>query len=189
MNGVFNLNILVINGSPRTQSRTRAISQEATSIFQSNGVKVLNFDTGFHKLPLFSGTDSDRENSEVKRLLSYAEQADGFFICTPEYHNGMSGALKNALDFLGGSHFKGKPVAIAACSGGGKGGINALNNLRLVMRGVYGIVLPEQYIADPNDFNEKSQFVSEIGRERIQSIAKDLMYYTNLLVKEVTSND
>ena len=165
------------------------MSQEAICILQSIGAKVLYFDTGLHKLPLFTGTEADKENSEVNRLLSYAEEADGFFICTPDYHNGMSGALKNALDFLGGSHFKGKPVAIAACSGGGKGGINALNNLRLVMRGVYGIVLPEQYIADPNDFNEKSQFVSDIGRERIQSIAKDLMYYTNLLVKGDTSND
>ncbi|MCK9906868.1 NAD(P)H-dependent oxidoreductase, partial [Frankia sp. Cpl3] len=93
------------------------------------------------------------EQPAVKRLMAAAEQADGFVICTPEYHNGMSGSLKNALDFLGGKHFRGKAAIIGAACGGGKGGINALNNLRQVLRGVYAIVLPDQIVADPEHYD------------------------------------
>ena len=56
-------------------------------------------------------------------------------LCTPEYHNAMSGALKNSLDYLSSSEFVHKPVALLAVAGGGKGGINALNSMRTVARG------------------------------------------------------
>ena len=49
----------------------------------------------------------------------------------------MSGALKNSLDYLSSSEFIHKPVALLAVAGGGKGGINALNSMRTVARGVY----------------------------------------------------
>lgn len=47
--------------------------------------------------------------------------ADGVVLCTPEYHNAMSGALKNSLDYLSSSEFLHKPVALLAVAGGGKG--------------------------------------------------------------------
>lgn len=137
------MKIMVICGSPRAHSRTRGIARKMTEILKESGLETLHFDVGLNQLPLYSGNEADQEHPEVKRLSQLAKEADGFFICTPDYHNGMSGALKNALDFLGGSHFKGKPISIASAAGGGKGGINALNNLRIVMRGVYGMVLPQ----------------------------------------------
>lgn len=96
-----------------------------------------------HPLPVFDGTEEQLKNRHVQTLQQLADEARGFFILTPEYHNGMSGALKNALDFLNKNHFHQNPAAIAAVSGGGKGGINALNNLRLVLRGLSTNVLPE----------------------------------------------
>lgn len=64
----------------------------------------------------------------------------------------MSGALKNALDFLGSDEFEHKTVALIAVGGGGKGGMNALNNMRIVMRGVYANVIPRQLVLDPPCF-------------------------------------
>ncbi len=42
---------------------------------------------------------------------------DGVVLCTPEYHNAMSGALKNSLDYLSSSEFIHKPVALLAVAG------------------------------------------------------------------------
>ncbi|EIT85731.1 NADPH azoreductase [Fictibacillus macauensis ZFHKF-1] len=173
------MKILVMNGSPTVASRTRGIAEYAEKVLKEQGIHVTFFDAGKNKLPLFTGDMSEREHEEVKRLTQLAEEAQGFFICTPEYHSGMSGALKNALDFLSGSHFKNKPAAIAAAAGGGKGGINALNNLRTVLRGLYALVLPDQFVADPLHFNDEQELVEELAVLRVKALVEQLTSLTS----------
>lgn len=181
------MKILVISGSPTKKSRTRGLSNLVTEKLQDMNADVLNFDVGLDKLPLFTGSEDEQSNPTVQKLKSYASEADGFFVLTPEYHSGMSGALKNALDFLSGIYFKNKPITIAAAAGGGKGGINALNNLRLVLRGLYGLVLPGQFVADPAIFDDNYRVISEDAVERINSLVLEQVTLTKLIVaKEET---
>ncbi|WP_026679315.1 MULTISPECIES: NADPH-dependent FMN reductase [Fictibacillus] len=175
------MKIMVINGGPRAVSRTRGLALKAKELLQQHNIEISYFDCGTDQLPLYNGEESQREHPVVKKLSDEAKEADGFFICTPEYHSGMSGALKNAFDFLGGDHFSKKPVAIAAAAGGGKGGINALSNLRTVIRGVYGLVIPEQFVADPICFNESKEIEDEGTIARIDVIVKSLIEYVQLL--------
>jgi NAD(P)H-dependent FMN reductase len=63
-------------------------------------------------------------------------RADAYILCSPTYHGTITGAMKNALDVLDylamgtpvdpAQTFKGKPVALMACGGGGQNVINAL---------------------------------------------------------------
>jgi NAD(P)H-dependent FMN reductase len=175
------MKIMVIAGSPTAESRTRGIAQYAAEVLKENNVEVLYFDVGIDRLPLFTGDAATADNETVKKLAAYADEADGFFVTTPEYHSGMSGALKNALDFLGGKHFKNKPSVIAAAAGGGKGGINALANLRTVLRGIYSLVLPDQYVADPVNFDEGNVLVDELAKTRVSELALQLKELTELL--------
>jgi azobenzene reductase len=170
----------VINGSPRKNSNTGKVAQFVASLLENKGVEFTLFSVG--TLPLYDGEETTYEHPEVKKLMTLANKADGFFICTPEYHSGMSGALKNALDFLSGSHFRKKPVAIACAAGGGKGGINALNNLRLVMRGVGGLVIANQCVVDPNDFDANDK-IRETAATRLAEIVDELVDITGLLAK------
>jgi azobenzene reductase len=174
------MKILVLNGSAREKSRSRGIANMVKEFLQDQYIDVTFFDVRFDELPLFKG-GSESDHSNVKKLRKLADEADGFFLITPEYHNGMSGSLKNALDFLGGDHFRGKPALIAASAGGGKGGINALNNLRLVLRGVYAVVLPEQFVADPHCFDEDFRFSDPEGEERLTAMVDELTKMTALL--------
>jgi azobenzene reductase len=175
------MKIMVIAGSPTAESRTRGIAQYAAEVLREMNVEVLYFDVGIDRLPLFSGDATSAENETVKKLADYAEQADGFFVTSPEYHSGMSGALKNALDFLGGKYFKNKPSAIAVAAGGGKGGINALANLRTVLRGIYSLVIPDQYVADPVNFDEGNVLVDELAQTRVRELATQLKELTELV--------
>ncbi|MCF6410377.1 NADPH-dependent FMN reductase [Pseudalkalibacillus salsuginis] len=172
------MNILVINGSPMEKSRTRGIAKLVKELLEEQGVMVTYYDLGIEKLPLFPG---DEENAPLRKLYKGAQEADGFFIASPEYHNGMSGVLKNALDFLGGTYFKHKPAAIAAASGGSKGGINALNNMRTVLRGLYAVVLPDQYVSNPECYDENYDLVDRESVERLQVIAGLLVELTEKL--------
>lgn len=65
-------------------------------------------------LPFFN---SDVEEAglppAVKEWRSSIGDADALVICSPEYAHGVSGVLKNALDWLvGGIEINGKPVAV-----------------------------------------------------------------------------
>lgn len=169
------MNILLINGGAREISRTRQLTKAFEVELAKNGVTTRQFDVGADMLPIFTGSQSDKENPAVQKLLALSQMADAFVICTPEYHNGMSGALKNALDFLGGAQFRGKPALIGAACGGGKGGINALNNLRLVLRGLYCNVLPDQIVADPEHFDEAMVLNHPAAMERVAQMTGELM--------------
>ncbi|GGE07012.1 FMN-dependent NADPH-azoreductase [Marinithermofilum abyssi] len=163
---------LVVNGSPRRGGLTRGLASKAAELLERRGEQVIRFDVG--ELPLFGVGE---ETEAVQRWRQAASEADGFFIATPEYHNGISGALKNALDFLGSHHLERKPVAITAAAGGGKGGINALNNLRLVLRGLYAWVLPQQWVADPGCFDARGQLAGESGITAVKELVEELCYF------------
>lgn len=169
------MKILVINGSPRANGRSKKMTQYVTMVLNNKGINVTELDV--RNLPLMNGESDNYENEEVIRLKNLAQEADGFFIASPEYHNGMSGVLKNALDFLNYEQFATKPVSIGASSGGGKGGINALNNLRLVLRGVGALVLTKQVVLDPADVVSDTQ-LSQIVLERLNSSIEELILYT-----------
>jgi azobenzene reductase len=173
--------ILVIGGSPRRLGRTQALSNHIAVTLTRLGAKVEYMNLALKKLPIYDGSLEQDQLSEVIHWRALAGQAEAFFIVTPDYHNGMSGALKNAIDYLGGSHFRRKPSAIAALAGGGKGGINALNNLRLVLRGVYSLVLPDQVVVDKHQVNDQFQIIDPIIAQRVDGLAAELFAMSNLL--------
>lgn len=174
------MNILVINGGPRKNSNSRGVAKHAAELLTNHVAKVSYFDVRKNLFPLYLGDEEQYQHQEVITFRNMALEADGFFICTPEYHNGMSGALKNALEFLGKNHFNRKAVMITATAGGGKGGINALNNLRLVMRGVSALVLPQQIVFDPHLFNEQGELKDD-GKSQLSLLVEEFVCLTSTL--------
>lgn len=68
-----------------------------------------------HDLPLYNGdADNDAAPASVRALREAVEEADGIVLGCPEYNQGMSGVMKNALDWLSAPHrqspFKRKPT-------------------------------------------------------------------------------
>ncbi|MGE7875462.1 NADPH-dependent FMN reductase [Streptomyces venezuelae] len=167
--------ILVISGSPRTISKTRGLAKYIINNLQGKSEEVEFFDISKEQIPMFTGDSNQNTDVKVNKLKKLAEKADGFVICTPEYHNGMSGGLKNALDFLSNDQFSNKPVSILCTAGAGKGGINALNNLRLVIRGLHGLVLPQQHISDSFCFDDHQNLIDEESKTIIDKMLDDLV--------------
>ena len=64
-------------------------------------------------IPLFN-PDREQENiSAVKGLKSHLSDADGLIIASPEYAHGISGVMKNALDWLvSGEEFVNLPIML-----------------------------------------------------------------------------
>lgn len=168
------MNILIINGSPRETGRTTQVTRELHKSYQSSFLDLSQL-----SLPIFTGEPHQYETEEVQELIEKIEKADGILLATPEYHGAMSGALKNAFDFLNSAYFAHKPVALLAVSGGGKGGINALNNLRTVTRALYANVLSKQLVLDPADVVGKGT-LRKNAADGIHELVNELTLYTQV---------
>jgi chromate reductase, NAD(P)H dehydrogenase (quinone) len=104
--------ILAISGSLRAASHNTAVL-EAIRRLAPPDVSIELFD-GIGKLPFFnSDLEAGHLPEEVAAFRKIIGDADGLLISSPEYARGVSGVMKNALDWLVGSYeFPGKPVAL-----------------------------------------------------------------------------
>ena len=75
---------------------------------------------------VYNGDDEERVIPDaVKRVHAQILAADGMVIASPEYNYSVSGALKNAIDWLSRvqpSPFDKKPISIISAVAGGSGG-------------------------------------------------------------------
>ncbi|KHE68852.1 NADPH-dependent FMN reductase [Halobacillus sp. BBL2006] len=165
------MNIIVISGTPRRTGRTRVA---ARLIAEQLGADLV--DLSELCLPFFNGEKEQEESPEVQQWKRKAHKADAFVWLTPEYHNGMSAVLKNALEFLDAESFRHKPTLLFSVAGGGKGGINALNQMRTIGRGLRAHVVPEQFVFDPHCFVHGQGFTREAS-EKVSKIICEFNRY------------
>ncbi|AYC30199.1 NADPH-dependent FMN reductase [Paenisporosarcina cavernae] len=169
------MNIVVISGGPRKNGRTGIVARmmERTYGFHTLDLSVM-------EMPLYNGEESQAKEPVIQSLRKAVLEADGVILLSPEYHSAMSGALKNALDFLGSTQFLHKPVALLAVAGGGKGGINCLNNMRTVMRGVYANAIPKQLVLDPDRFDYDIDGLTKEAAEQVHLLVEELKMYARI---------
>lgn len=104
-------------------------------------------------------------------------------IGSPEYHGTMTGALKNALDFLEGRHLRDKQVALVGVAGGSMGATNTVNTLQLIMRNLHAWPLP----ASPsipsayNAFTPDGKLKDERLQARMETLGQQLVEFVNLM--------
>lgn len=107
--------ILAISGSLRARSTNTTLLLAAARIAPSNAQIELYTELG--SLPLFNPDLDGKEPEAVRRFQAALAAADGILICSPEYAHGVSGAMKNALDWLVSDvNLVGKSVALINAS-------------------------------------------------------------------------
>lgn len=109
------IHLLAICGSLRAQSINAALLHAAERLAPAD-VGITHFH-GIGALPLFN---PDTEYPSPAQVLAFIEQlnaADGVLIASPEYAHGITGVMKNALDWVVGCEaFVNKPVAVINAS-------------------------------------------------------------------------
>ena len=104
------LNILALSGSLRKASyNTAAIS--ALKVLAPRYVEIVLGEIG--DLPLFNPDLENEFIPSLEKLKQQLNESSGLIIATPEYAHGISGPLKNALDWLvSGVEFPYKPIML-----------------------------------------------------------------------------
>jgi len=117
--------LLLISGSLRTGSYNRMLLAEAARAFGE--AEVIEADLA---LPLYDGDLEEAEGvpEKVRTLARQIREADAVVVGSPEYNKGITGVLKNALDWVSrvpGGAFKDKPTVVISASAGRTGGETA----------------------------------------------------------------
>ena len=179
----IHVKVVGISGSLRKASYTRravAISLEGAA---ETGAVTQLIDLRDYDLPFSSGDPRERNYpADVYRLREEIRNADGVILGSPEYHGGMSGVLKNALDLMRIQEFEGKLIGLVGVSGGKMGAINALLSLRNVGRALHAWVIPEQVsIAQAwRKFDPDGVIADNELRKRLQHIGRQVAHYSSL---------
>ena len=105
------MKVLALCGSLRSQSLCAALLR-ATAELAPAGVELWIFaDHG--RLPLFNPDLQPGDHDAVQSLRDAVAAADAVIIASPEYAHGVTGTVKNTLDWLVDlAAFAGKPVAV-----------------------------------------------------------------------------
>jgi len=109
------MKILAISGSLRAASINSAFCRAAARL-APRSMQVTVF-TSLGELPLFNPDLEANPSHLVQSFRAVVAQADAMIIASPEYAHGVSGAMKNALDWL--VSFEGvvsKPIALVNTS-------------------------------------------------------------------------
>ncbi|MET3130077.1 chromate reductase [Oxalobacteraceae bacterium GrIS 1.11] len=109
------MKILAISGSLRAASHNSALLRACARIAAPE-IAITVF-SGIGALPLFNPDLEAEEPASVAELRLAILGADALLIASPEYAHGVSGVIKNTLDWMvGNESFIAKPVALLNAS-------------------------------------------------------------------------
>lgn len=141
------LKIMGLSGSLRRNSYNTAILNTVRELLPES--VELNY-YALDKIPLYNEDyDGDDSPVPVGSLRQALYEADALIIGSPEYNHGVSGVLKNALDWLsrphGKSNLTGKPTLTFTASPAFTGGVRAHQQLNETLQAVQAqqIVYPQ----------------------------------------------
>ena len=117
MGNTDTVRVLAISGSLRQASSNTALVS-AAALLAPIGVDVSVYRELAQVPPFNPDLDTDAAPVGVIRFRAALEACDAILICSPEYAHGVSGVLKNALDWIVGSgELMDKPIALINASG------------------------------------------------------------------------
>jgi FMN reductase len=138
--------IVGLGGSLRRTSNSRAALQQALQGAAAAGAETRLLDLRELDLPMYD-PDDDAPGEAAAEVIESCYSADGLIWSSPLYQGTISGALKNALDWL---HVLGqrdppylhdKVIGLVSAAGGTQG-LQAINTMEFAVRALRGWAVP-----------------------------------------------
>lgn len=139
------LHLFALCGSLRQRSSNLAALQALQQITPDH-IRI-SIDRDIGQLPLFNPDIEHLDHPPVARIKQQLAAADGLIIASPEYAHGITGVLKNALDWLvSGPEFVDKPIMLINASPRAH---HAQDALREVVKTMSGKLIAEACVTVP----------------------------------------
>jgi FMN reductase len=138
--------IVGLGGSVAAQSRSLAALELALESAREAGARTELFDLHTLELPIYDPTERVPVDA-AQELIETAYRADGLLWSSPLYHGTISGAFKNALDWLHllddrePPYLTDKVIGLISTAGGTQG-LQAANTMEFVVRALRAWAVP-----------------------------------------------
>jgi FMN reductase len=139
--------ILGLGGTTRAGSSSERALRVSIEAAQAEGAETSMLRGCDLSLPMYSPAERWR-TPEADRLVALLRRCDGLIIASPSYHGGVSGLVKNALDYtedLSGderAYLDGIAVGLIVCAAGWQGAVQTLGALRAIVHSLRGWPTP-----------------------------------------------
>ena len=178
------LNVLAVVGSLNRDSVTRVVINHVAAKLRTDGCAVDVMDLLAEPLALYN-PDLAYDDPGFPALQVRVHQADVYVLGTPDYHGGISSAMKNFLDHFW-KEFAGKLFATIVASH--EKGLTVTDQLRTVARQCYAWTLPYGVAFAENSDVKNGQIASESLRQRLEMLTRDTRIYGAMLAAQRRSD-
>ncbi|USG63667.1 NAD(P)H-dependent oxidoreductase [Brevibacillus ruminantium] len=178
------MKIIGIAGSMNPDSTTKKAVKIALDSARKAGAQVELIHLAEWPMPIYDVRDDETTYpSIVHQFVNKISEADGLIIASPEYHGTISGALKNALDFLSARQLKDKPVAVLGVAAGSLGATNTVNTLHLIMRNLHAWALPSSPSVPTaySAFDSDGKLKDARLQERVEMLGMQLVHTIDIM--------
>jgi len=139
--------VVGLGGTLRPKSSSERLLRYALDVAAQHGARTEIFSADSLNLPMYS-EDRLRRTDVAIALVEALAQADGVIVSSPGYHGGVSGMVKNALDYVEDlrdhprPYLDGRAVGCIACAYGWQATTTTLVSLRSTVHALRGWPTP-----------------------------------------------
>lgn len=138
--------VVAIGGTLRRNSSTEKVLRLVLDRCAEQGAATCLITGEDLVMPPYAPEQAERSETAT-RLVDAIRRADAILIGSPGYHGGISGLVKNALDYVEDlreacSYFGGRPVGCVATGAGWQGAVATLNAIRSTVHALRGWPTP-----------------------------------------------
>jgi len=174
------LSVLAVIGSLQQASVTRVVVLHVAQRLQTTGCSVDVLDLEKEPLALYN-PDTAHDLPGYAKLQARVHHADVIVLGSPDYHGGISAAMKNFLDHFW-QEFSGKLFATIVASH--EKGLTVTDQLRTVARQCYAWTLPYGVSLTEDLDVRDGQIVRDELKQRLEMLVRDLRVYGELLARQ-----
>ncbi|ARQ03266.1 FMN reductase [Pseudorhodoplanes sinuspersici] len=187
--GGFRPHIVGIGGTTRIGSSSETALRCTLSAIEAMGATTEMIVGPLLDLPMYDPSDKHRSPS-ARRLIQSLRRANGIIIATPSYHGGMSGVIKNALDYVEDmrddkrAYFDGRAVGVIVSAFGAQALGTTLVEVRSVVHALRG--WPTPFAAALNSQNrpfEDGRPANDEVAAQLETVARQI--YTFAMVQQL----
>jgi len=139
--------IVGIGGTTRPNSSCERALRYALDVLQRRGARTRLFGASDLNMPHYAPEKHDR-SPEAETFVQTIARADGIIIASPGYHGGVSGFLKNAIDYVEDlreaerPYFDGRAVGLIVSAAGWQATATTMVALRSIVHALRGWPTP-----------------------------------------------
>lgn len=166
-----------LGGSTRHSSHTLEALRVALEGAQRTGAAIMLLDIHQLDLAMFDAEAPNYQSENVTVLLNIVRSAHGLIVASPIYMQTVSGAVKNALDYLSilelddPPGFCGKAVGrISVSRGHASAGASLI--VDIACRGMGAWVLPDTVDLGGTSFSEDHRLCDVVARDRLLTLGR-----------------